>query len=462
MSLSLITFNFKTTPLGLREKLAVPVGAMASLLSEARERCSLDEVMMVSTCNRVEFYYVAPDGPAASRCLLEWMKRGFAGWDDELERSAVVLHGEPALIHLFRVACSLESMVIGEPQILGQVKEGYQVASEHQALGPYLNGLMQRVFHTAKRVRTETSIARNPVSVSYVASELAARIFETLADKAVLVVGAGEMAELVVTHLQKAGVRRLLITNRTFANAVALAEKFQGSAVRFEHLAGHLAEADIVISSTGAQGYVIDAEMVRQAERARKGRPMFLIDIAVPRDVDPQVDQISNVYCYDVDDLQQVAESNKSEREQEALAAQRIVEDEVARFVRWKHSDAVKPVLKALRQHFADTGQQELEKLLGRLKHLPESDAQALRGLVQSLVNKLLHQPSTRLRTMGEDLNGQMYAQALQELFGLAPDAAGHEERPPAPGAAPAAAQDAARPVERNVLPFRAAGPSST
>lgn len=238
---------------------------------------------------------------------------------------------------------------------------------------------------------------------------------------------------------------------------MALAEKFQGSAVRFEHLAEQLAEADIVISSTGAQGYVIDAEMARQAERARKGRPMFLIDIAVPRDVDPQVNQLSNIYCYDVDDLQQVAEDNKSEREQEALSAQRIVEDEVARFVRWKHSDAVKPVLKALRQHFAATGEQELDKLLGRLKHLPESDAKALRGLVQSLVNKLLHLPSTNLRNMGEDLNGQMYAQALQELFGLAPDASDDTLQPAA-----GEARSAAGSGERNVVPFRAAGSSKT
>jgi glutamyl-tRNA reductase len=452
MSLSLITFNYKTTPLALREKLAVPPARIPALLGEARSRCGLNEVMLVSTCNRVEVYYLAADGPAAGRGLLEWMKRGFAGWDEELERSAVLLHGEAALTHLFRVACSLESMVVGEPQILGQIKEGYQLACDSEALGPYLDGLMQRVFHAAKRVRTETAIARNPVSVSYVAAELAGRIFESLADKSVLVVGAGEMAELVVTHLQKAGVRRLHITNRTFAHAVTLAEKFHGSAVRWEQLAGQLAEADIVISSTGAQGFVIDAEMVRQAERARKGRPMFLIDIAVPRDVDPAVNQIGNVYCYDVDDLQSVAQANRSEREVEAVAAQRIVEEEVARFVRWKHSDAVKPVLKALRQHFASTGEQELAKLLGRLKHLPPAEQAALRGLVQGVVNKLLHLPSTRLRALGEELNGHVYAQALADLFALQLDA---------PGAAPPAAA-AAVADEANVVPFRAAGPSQS
>ena len=455
MSLSVITFNYKTTPLTLREKLAVPADRVPALLSEARSRCSLEEVMLVSTCNRVELYFRSPDGPAAGRCVLEWMKRGFSGWDEELERSAVLLHGEAALTHLFRVACSLESMVVGEPQILGQVKEGYQLACDSAALGPYLNGLMQRVFHAAKRVRSETGIARYPVSVSFVASELAGRIFETLDDKTVLVVGAGEMAELVVTHLQKAGVRRLQITNRTFANAVTLAEKFQGSAVHWEQFGEHLAEADIVISSTGAQGYVIDAEMVRNAGRVRKGRPMFFIDIAVPRDVDPQVNQLSNVYCYDIDDLQSVADANRSEREAEAVAAQRIVEEEVARFVRWKHSDVVKPVLKALRTHFASTGQQELEKLLGRLKHLPQSDQAALRGMVQAVVNKLLHLPSTRLKTLGEELNGHLYAQALTELFSLEPDAAAGPDVPASAGRAQSAPAE-----EANVVPFRTSSQS--
>ncbi|NIP73486.1 MAG: glutamyl-tRNA reductase, partial [Gammaproteobacteria bacterium] len=356
MSLSVVSFSYKTTPLALREKLAVPAAQIADTLRDVKERCTLREVMLVSTCNRVEFYFLGEEGDGGARNLLDWMKRGFAGWDEELERGAVVLQGEAALTHLFRVACSLESMVLGEPQILGQVKEAYQAASESRSLGPYLTGLMQRVFHAAKRVRTETDIARFPVSVSYVAAELAGRIFDTLEDKTVLVIGAGEMAELVVTHLQAAGARKLLITNRTFANGVALAEKFHGSAVRYENLEAHLAEADIVISSTGAPGYVVTADSVRVAERTRKGRPMFVIDIAVPRDVDPEVNDLADVYCYDVDDLQAVADANQSNREKEALQAQRIVEEEVTEFVRWKRSDSIKPVIKALRQRFAETG----------------------------------------------------------------------------------------------------------
>jgi glutamyl-tRNA reductase len=476
MPLSLLSFSYKTTPLALREKLAVPASCIRPVLTEARERCGLDELMLLSTCNRVEYYFLADDGEAAARALLDWIKTSNAGWDEALEQGALALHDEAALTHVFRVACSLESMVIGEPQILGQVKEGYRYAHESRALGPYLNGLLQRVFHAAKRVRSETGIARYPVSVSYVAAELAGRIFDSLEDKTVLVVGAGEMAELVVTHLQKVGVQRLLITNRTFANAVALAERVQGSAVRFEQLGEHLAVADIVIASTGAPGYIIHAEPVRQAVRARKGRPMFLIDIAVPRDVDPGVNELADVYCYDIDDLQTVADANHRERQNEARAAQRIVAEEVERFGRLRERDAVTPALIALRRHFAQTGERELERTLGRLGHLPERDARALRALVQGLLNKLLHGPSLRLKALGEEQNGQLYAEALRELFALDDAAHGASANPSVADfgvvdssvADSAAAGLADPPTERpgaagrepNVVPFRATGPT--
>jgi glutamyl-tRNA reductase len=213
---------------------------------------------------------------------------------------------------------------------------------------------------------------------------------------------------------------------------VALAERVQGSAVRFEHMADQLAEADIVISSTGSQGIVIDQEMVRQAHRARKGRPMFFIDIAVPRDIDPAVEELSDVYCYDIDNLQAAADANHRERETEALRAQRIVEEEVERYERWKHSESVVPVLKALRAHFTRTGEGELNRTLERLAHLSEQDAAAVRRLVQSTINKLLHVPSTRLKEMGEERNGRLYAEALAALFGLSSEEGGPAAAPPA------------------------------
>jgi glutamyl-tRNA reductase len=273
-------------------------------------------------------------------------------------------------------------------------------------------------------VRTETQIARFPVSISFVAAELAGKIFDNLADQTVLVVGAGEMAELAVTHLMAAGVRRLVISNRTFASAVTLAERFGGSAVPYEQMAEHLAHADIVISSTGARGFIISPDIVRNAVKVRRGKPMFFIDIAVPRDVDPAINQLRNVYLYDIDDLQAVASANLKEREREALAAQAIIDEDLARFQRWFDTLGMVPTVKALRERFASVGEQELERSMARLSHLPGQDQEQVQKLVRSVINKLLHVPSTRLKSLAEGQDGRLYAEALSAIFDLQPDAA--------------------------------------
>lgn len=421
MAFSLVSINYKHAPLALRERLAVSPDEMAELLDGLKTQCGLTELMVISTCNRVEFYQWQGDSGESSTAVLDWVKRRHPGLEGELEECAVALTDQAALMHLFRVGCSLESMVIGEPQILGQVKEGYRAAREHGSVGPYINGLMPKVFHAAKRVRTETGIARFPVSISQVAADLAGQIFDSLTERTVMVIGAGEMAELVIRHLQKAGVRRLLITNRTFATAVALAERFQGDAVRFEHLESNLAAADIVISSTGAPGFIIGEEEARAAQKARKGKPMFFIDIAVPRDVHPDVNELSNVYCYDVDDLQAAATANHREREEEGFKAQQIVEEEVHRFLRWREADSVAPVITALRGHFQETGASEVEKTLARLKHLSKSDAAAVRKMVDGLLKKLLHAPSTHLKQLEDGEDRLLHAEAVARAFGLNP-----------------------------------------
>lgn len=423
MPLSLVGFNYKHTPLALREVLNIPSARLPALLDEVRQACALDELMVLSTCNRVEFYFSAAEGEQASQSILAWMKRGFSGWEGEIERRAVILHDQPAVTHLFRVACSLESMVIGEPQILGQVKESFQIARQQRTVGPYLTGLMQKVFQAAKRVRSETGIARFPVSVSYMAVELAGKIFERLDDKTVMVIGAGDMAELVVAHLKRKGVRKLVITNRTFSNAVALAERVQGSAVPFEEMAGQLAASDIVIASTGAQGHVVDKEMARQAAKSRKGNPIFFIDIAVPRDISPEVGSLSNVYCYDIDALQTAASANLKERESESGKAQAIIDDEMRSFHNAGRARLAVPVIRALREQFNETGNLALEKTFKRLSHLSEPEREAMRALVRSLTNKLLHLPSTRLREMEAEGDGGLFSEALVGLFGLNPDA---------------------------------------
>jgi glutamyl-tRNA reductase len=427
MTLSLLSFSFKTSPIEVREPLAVALESLPGELRDLRERAGISELALLSTCNRVEYYFTAPDEAAAGAALLAALSERLRPQDRErLAATALRLSRRDALSHLFRVAASLESMVVGEPQVLGQVKDAFHVAAEHRSTGPVLRGLIPHVLRAAKRVRTETQIARNPVSISYVAVQLAQRIFDTLADQAVLVVGAGEMAELAVEQLRRAGIRRLILTNRTYANAVTLAERFQGTAEPFERLPELLAEADIVISSTGARGFVLTRDLVRGAMRARRGKSMFFIDIAVPRDVDPAVNELSNVYRYDVDDLQSVADANRKEREREAHAAQAIVEQEVDRYVRWSEALGAVPTVRALRERFAATGEQELAKTLTQLKHLAPQDQTRVQHLVRTVVNKLLHTPSMRLKQTGDAEEGRLYADALTRLFDLeAPGAEG-------------------------------------
>ena len=342
MSLSVISLNYKTAPLELREHMARVFEPTPHLLEEIRRKCAVAEVMLISTCNRIEFYIVDEGAKDTADKLLGWISRhaehSQPGCGAALEESSVTLRQRAAMTHLFRVAGSLESMVLGEPQILGQVKEAFQFSVSNGFHGQTLAGLMPRVFRAAKRVRSETNIARFPVSVSFAAVQLASKIFDSLADKNVMVVGAGDMAELTVEHLLKAGINHLCITNRTYSNAVILAERFHGTAVRFEELERQLAEVDIVITSTGAREYVITPEMVKGAAKQRRGAPIFFIDIALPRDVDPSVNSLADMYCYDLDDLQAVTEANRAERERDAQLAQQIVEEEIDNYEQWSGS----------------------------------------------------------------------------------------------------------------------------
>jgi glutamyl-tRNA reductase len=419
VNLTLLSISYKLAPVEVRERLDVGERQLPAVLAELRRRAGLDELMLLSTCNRVELVFAAPDEPAALEALWGWVAERLEGAPFDPARDAIVLSGRAALIHLFRVACSLESMVVGEPQILGQVKDAYEAALREGCAGPFLTALLPRAFRAAKRVRAETQIARHAVSVSTAAVDLANKIFETLADKTVLVVGAGEMAELAVAQLRKQGIAGLVVTNRTFARAVELSERFQGRALPFDRLETALSGADIVISSTGAREPIITAAHVRRALRARRGRPMFFIDIAVPRDIDPAVNHITDAYCYDIDDLHGVIDQHKREREREALAAQRIVEEEARRFEAWYQSLAAVPAIRALRQRFHAVGAAELEKALAQLPDLPPKSADQLRRLVHGLVNKLLHAPSTALRQFSEQGQGQLLAETLAQLFGL-------------------------------------------
>jgi glutamyl-tRNA reductase len=419
MDIFVVGLSHKTAPVALREKVAFAPERLAQALHQLAALAPLREVLIVSTCNRVELYASGPDAAAGSAALRDFLAGYHQLSASELNGHLYAHQGPSAIRHAFRVAASLDSMVIGEPQILGQIKTAYQNAVEHKTVGLILNRFFHKAFSVAKRVRTETNIAGNAVSVSFAAVELARKIFGSIEGKKVLLIGAGEMCELAARHFVNNGVDRVLVTNRTFARAEALAREFSGQAVLFDNFPDHLHQVDIVLSSTGATSFVIHPQQVQQALRQRKNRPMFFIDIAVPRDIDPRVNDLNNVYLYDVDDLQGVVNANLKERHKEAEQAEQIIEHEIGQFSSWLQGLQVVPTIAALRRKVEELRQAELERTFGNLKELDERQRRAIEAMSAALVNKLLHGPTQRLREAQKQDQAQPYVDALQQLFEL-------------------------------------------
>ncbi len=317
------------------------------------------------------------------------------------------------------VATSLDSMIVGEAQILGQLKGAYRCASESKCMGLILNKLLHKSFSTAKRVRTETLIGASAVSISYAAVELAKKIFGSLRAKSVLLIGAGEMAELAAEHLVSQGVGKVVVANRTLARAMSLAQRFNGSAVSLDELSLQLEQADIVISSTGAPHIILHKQEMKSIMRARRNEPIFFIDIAVPRDLDPELNELDNVYLYDIDDLHQVVEVNKSERDKEAVKARRIVDEEAIKFQLWLDALSVVPTITALRKKADDICQMELEKTLGRLSHLSLEEQKAIEKMAIAISAKLLHAPLSYLKDEGCKDQHEMKVEMIRAAFGL-------------------------------------------
>jgi len=414
----LVGLNHKTAPIDIRECLAFSAEKLEEANAQARNLPFLKETMVLSTCNRVEIYAVVQD-PARSVGELKRFLSAFHGYPlEKFEQSLYSPMGEEAVRHVFRVASSLDSMVVGETQILGQLKDAYETASGNKTAGPILHRLLPLAFHVAKRVRTETKIGNRAVSVSSVAVELARKIFENLEGKTALLIGAGEMIELATQHLVADGVRRVLVTNRTHERALLLAEKFGGEAIPIDQMGKGLAVADIVISATNARDYVLRHEQMARVMKERKQSPIFLIDIADPRDVEPRVNDLENVYLYNIDHLQQVAGDNIRDREKEAQKAESIVEDEVGEFVRWYRALALTPTIVALRRKFEEIRSKEMEKALAHMPNLPEKERKLLEGLTAAIVNKILHPPVSRLKTVDET-QAEAYLDVLQTLFEL-------------------------------------------
>jgi glutamyl-tRNA reductase len=413
MQLALVGLSHKTAPVEVRERFAFSSETLKSALTSLVARNEIKEAMILSTCNRVEVVAESPD----DRRIREFFCEFHRVQDDVIAKHLYSLRNADAIRHVFRVAASLDSMMIGEPQILGQVKEAYRIASDAGTVGMNLSALMSRAFAVAKRVRSETGISQSAVSVSYAAVELARKIFGSLSGKVVMIIGASKMGELAAKHLRRAGVSSVLVTNRTFERAVELAKIFEGAAVPFEHFEDHMDRADIIISSTGAPNFIISRHLAEQVIHRRKNRPMFFIDIAVPRDIDPLVNEIDNAFVYDIDDLQQVIDSNLKERMSEATRAEEIVDREVEAFCSRMQARDVVPTIVQLRDTLEKLRRDEIERNRRQLRDLPPE--QAVDQITQSLINKILHHPIAHLKEMAHDPQGHDVAEMIRKIFNV-------------------------------------------
>jgi len=414
-----IGMNHETAPVELRECLGGDADKIRKVLAWMRGSAVVREGLFLSTCNRVEALVIAEEAESARESVISLMSELGGVHIRDLAPALYVLEDMKAVGHIFNVASSLDSMVVGEPQILGQIKEAYALAAAEKTSGVILNRLMHRAFHVAKRVRSETEICGAAVSISYAAVELAKKIFHVLEGKKVLLVGAGEMAELAARHLLANGVSSLVVANRTFERAVEVAGHFNGKAVSFEEIDSELLNVDIVITSTAAKEYVITQGQVKKCLRKRRNRPLFFIDIAVPRDVQPGVHALSNVYLYDIDDLKGVVALNMSQRKEEAVKAGRIVEEEVGKFEKWIETLAVVPTIVSLRDKAESIIQAEFAKSRSVLDQLTPIQHEAVETLTRSIVEKVLNDPIVFLKGRAGRSTLNAYLDLTKRLFRL-------------------------------------------
>ncbi len=414
-----VGISHKTAPVEVRECFSFQEPEFDTGLAELYNKESVNECLILSTCNRVEVYAVSenPDGCAGD--VKRFLSEFHGVSEDFLSSYSYTLVGQKAVRHLFRVASSLDSMVIGEPQILGQVKEAFKTASVKGTVGLILNRLFHTAFFVAKRVRSETGIGTQAVSISYVAVELAKRIFDDLSKRTVMLVGAGEMAELAARHLIKAGIRDLLIASRRLENAKALAEALNGRPIRIEEVYYLLKEADIVITATGSSDFIIRPQHVREALKLRRNEPIFMIDIAVPRDIDPRVGEIPNAYLYDIDDLKTVLDENLKTRRRLAEKAEEIVLEGERRFLGWLDTLRVVPTIIGLKRRFEEIKTVEIEKALRRLGSLSDREKRIIESMASGIIGKILHNPVTNLKKESSSFLGYLYVDALNRLFEL-------------------------------------------
>ncbi|RUM39914.1 MAG: glutamyl-tRNA reductase [Desulfocapsa sp.] len=413
----LLGVNHKKTPLAVREKLALSSGYDKPLQQLGKIE-GIKEYYLLSTCNRVEVLVSVKEGADVQLALSRFLF-GDALSPEEFQQYLYCYRDLEAVHHLFMVAASLDSMIVGESQILGQLKEAYRYSSDKKCTGPILNRLLHKSFSVAKRVRSETQIGASAVSISYAAIELAKKIFGSIEKKRVLLIGAGEMAELAAEHLVGNGATDVVVCNRTLQRALDLARRFNGSAVGLDELQEQLERVDIIVSSTGAPGIILHKKDVKPIMRGRRNKPLFFIDIAVPRDLDPALNDLDNVYLYDIDDLNNVVELNKAERDKEAIKASRIVDEEALKFKNWLAGMGITPTIADLRKKGDQVVQLELKRTLPRLNNLTDKERKSLEKMAHSIASRLLHDPMIYLKSENCKDQSAMKVDMFRSVFNL-------------------------------------------
>jgi glutamyl-tRNA reductase len=417
--LIVVGLNYRTAPVEVRERFALSEEEMHLALQGLKQTTGILEGVIVATCNRTEIYAVVDRLHLCGHYIRAFLEQWFKIPRKEFNSHLYMYENDRAVEHLFRVTSGLDSMIIGETQILGQVRDAFLLAQEERATGTLFNRLFKQAITVAKRAHSETSIGESAVSVSYAAVELGKRIFGRFDDKTVMIVGAGKMSELTAQHLHANGAKEVLVVNRTLDKAEELAEKFQGSALAFDEALSRLKDADIVISSTGAEKFVITRKHIETAMAARKKKPLFLIDIAVPRDIEPASGDIPNVFLYDIDDLEGIVETNLAKRRKEAAIIEGMIADEQEAYRQWYATLGVSPLIRALQEKAASIQENTLESLLRKLPELDERQVKVIRKLTKSIVNQVIHDPILRIKELSTDKRSDEALKLFVQLFAL-------------------------------------------
>lgn len=419
MHIVVIGLNYRTAPVEIRERFAIAPERLPDAVREMKAWKSVLECVIVATCNRTELYAVVDRDNWCHKHVRDFMESWFEVPREEFAPYLYVHEDDEAKRHLFRVVSGLDSMVIGETQILGQVRDAFFLAQSERTTGTIFNMLFKQAITMAKRAHTDTGIGENAVSVSYAAVELGKRIFGSFRNKNVLIVGAGKMSELTAKHLRANGAGDIQVTNRTFARAAELADRFGGQAYPFEELTQLIRGADVVITSTGSAQTILTKAQVEEAMRGRASRPLFLIDIAVPRDLDPDIHEVSNVYLYDIDDLEGIVEANMELRRQHSMQIEAMIADELRTFDQWYRSLGVGPVIRALQEKASDIHRDTMESMRNKLPDLTERELKIIHKLTKSMLNQMMHDPIQRVKEMAPERNGDEALEYVSKLFAL-------------------------------------------